>query len=64
MGINTPTDDEAGLQIGPTDQGMVRIFVASGETEIPLDFSPDDADAIAEELIAAATLARRAPNRS
>lgn len=62
MGINTPFDDEAELQIGPTDQGMVRIFVASGGAEIPLDFSPDDADAIAEELTAAAMTARRQKN--
>ena len=27
MGINTERDIEANLQIGPTDQGMVRIFI-------------------------------------
>ena len=26
MGINTPSDIEANLQIGPTSEGMVRIF--------------------------------------
>ncbi|GAB4517572.1 MAG: DUF6324 family protein [Parvularculaceae bacterium] len=58
MGIDDPTDIEADLQIGPTDQGMVRIFVAAGEIEIPMDFEPEDAEAIAEELIAAAKIAR------
>lgn len=58
MGINDPSDIEADLQIGPTDQGMVRIFVAAGEIEIPMDFEPEDAEAIAEELIAAAKAAR------
>lgn len=58
MGINDASDTEADLQIGPTDQGMVRIFVASGNIEIPMDFEPEDAEAIAEELIAAARAAR------
>lgn len=62
MGINSPSHDEAELQIGPTDTGMVRIFVASQGTEIPMDFAPDDADAIAEELTAAAQIARRSPS--
>lgn len=59
MGINTPTEEEAGLQIGPTDQGMVRIYVATESLEIPLDFTPEDAEAIAEELLAAADIVRR-----
>lgn len=59
MGINTETDMEAGLQIGPTDQGMVRIYVSSGEFELPMDFDPDDALEIAEELRLAAEAARK-----
>ena len=58
MGINTERDVEANLQIGPTDQGMVRLFVAAGTTEIPMDFDPEEAEDIAEELRAAAQAAR------
>ena len=59
MGLNTPSDDTADLQVGATDQGMVRLFVASERAEIPMDFDPDDAEAIAEELVAAAQAARK-----
>lgn len=58
MGIDTERDIEANLQIGPTDAGMVRIFIEAEGTEIPMDFSPDDAEEIAEEIIAAAARAR------
>ena len=54
MDINTERDAEANLQIGPTDQGMVRIFVSQGQVEIPMDFEPDEAQEIAEEILAAA----------
>lgn len=57
MSINSESDVEANLQIGPTDQGMVRIFVESGGTEIPMDFSPDEAEEIASEILAAAKAA-------
>ena len=59
MGINTERDIEANLQIGPTDQGFVRIFVEAGGTEIPMDFEPEEAEEIAEEIRAAAMAARR-----
>ncbi|MDW4496999.1 DUF6324 family protein [Sulfitobacter sp. D35] len=58
MGIDSERDIEANLQVGPTDKGMVRIFVESGGVEIPMDFTPDDAVEIAEEIMAAATRAR------
>tara|TARA_Y100000766_G_C18509984_1_gene413680 strand:- start:218 stop:409 length:192 start_codon:yes stop_codon:yes gene_type:complete len=58
MGINKQSDVESNLQIGPTDQGMVRIYVASGKMEIPMDFDPDEADEIAEELKTAAIAVR------
>ncbi|MBW7922555.1 MAG: hypothetical protein H3C51_10700 [Rubellimicrobium sp.] len=58
MGINNERDIEANLQIGPTDHGMVRLFVESGSTEIPMDFTPEEADEIAEEIVAAARAAR------
>lgn len=59
MGINTERDIEANLQIGPTDQGMVRLFVSAGPSvEIPMDFDPEEAEEIAEEIRAAAQAAR------
>ncbi|QDY68810.1 DUF6324 family protein [Qingshengfaniella alkalisoli] len=54
MGINTESDISANLQIGPTDQDMVRIFVEANGVEIPMDFEPDEAIEIAEEIRAAA----------
>lgn len=59
MGINTERDIEANLQIGPTDQGMVRLFVLADGIEIPMDFAPDEADEIAEEIRLAAQGARK-----
>ena len=59
MGINSPSDIAANLQIGPTDAGMVRIFIeAEGGIDLPLDLDPEEAEEIAEELRAAAEAAR------
>ncbi|MFE3835548.1 DUF6324 family protein [Pseudogemmobacter sonorensis] len=59
MTINKQSDIAANIQIGPTDQGMVRIYVeAEGGIELPLDFDPEEAEEIAEELRAAAEAAR------
>ncbi|UWQ27589.1 DUF6324 family protein [Leisingera sp. M523] len=58
MSINTERDIEANMQIGPTDQGMVRIFIDTGSVEIPMDFDPEEAEEIAEEIRAAAQAAR------
>ncbi|MEE4208247.1 MAG: DUF6324 family protein [Parvularcula sp.] len=58
MPINAPSDIEADLQVGPTDQGMVRIYLHGPDVDLPLDFDPEDAEAIAEELKAAAMAAR------
>ncbi len=58
MGINKQSDVEASLQIGPTDLGMVRIYVTGDGVDLPLDFDADAADEIAEELQAAARAAR------
>ena len=60
MSINTESDQAADLQIGPTSMGMVRIYVAAAGVEIPMDFEPEEAEEIAEELRAAAAQARRA----
>ena len=58
MGINSERDIEANLQIGPTDKGMVRIYVEGNGAEIPMDFDPAEADEIADEIKAAARAAR------
>ena len=58
MGINRQSDVAADIQIGPTDQGMVRIYVEGEGIDLPLDFDPDEAAEIAEELLAAAEAAR------
>lgn len=59
MGINDASDLSASLQIGPTDHGMVRIYVVGDRFEIPMDFDPDEAREIAEELQAAAVRAEK-----
>ena len=58
MGIDSERDVEANLQIGPTDQGMVRLFIESHGIEVPMDFEPEEAEEIAEEILAAAKAAR------
>ena len=58
MGIDKQSDIAANLQIGPTSVGMVRIYVEAEGVELPLDFDPDEAEEIAEELMAAAERAR------
>lgn len=54
MGINTPNDISANLQIGPTDAGMVRLYIHGDGLEVPMDFDPDEALEIAEEIRLAA----------
>ena len=63
MGINSESDIEANIQIGPTDIGMVRIFVEADGIEIPMDFDPEEAEEIAEEIRAAAIAARSVKKR-
>ena len=58
MGINKESDISANIQIGPTSLGMVRIYVEAEGLELPLDFDPEEAEEIAEELRAAAEAAR------
>ena len=58
MGIDKESDIAANLQIGPTSLGMVRIYVEGDGVDLPLDFDPDEAEEIAEELLAAAEAAR------
>lgn len=58
MGINDESDIDANLQIGPTSLGMVRLYVEGGGVELPMDFEPEEAEEIAEELKVAAAQAR------
>jgi hypothetical protein len=59
MSINSQSNIAANLQVGPTDQGMVRIYLEAEGLDLPLDFDPDEATEIAEELLAAAEAARQ-----
>lgn len=58
ININSETDISADLQIGPTSLGMVRLFLAANNIEVPMDFTPEEAEEIAEEIKSAAQLAR------
>jgi hypothetical protein len=58
VGINRESDVAANLQIGPTSLGMVRLYIETVTVELPLDFEPEEAEEIAEELRAAAEKAR------
>ncbi|WP_380054193.1 DUF6324 family protein [Falsihalocynthiibacter sp. SS001] len=54
MGINTEKNVTANLQIGPTSVGNVRLYIEAEGVEIPMDFTPEEALEIAEEIRAAA----------
>ncbi|MBC7180416.1 MAG: hypothetical protein KBT70_03620 [Roseovarius sp.] len=58
MGINSESEIEANLQIGPTDQGMVRLYIEAQGIDLPMDFTPEEAEEIAQEIIASAQAAR------
>jgi len=58
MGIDKQSDQAANLQIGPTSLGMVRVYLEGDGIDLPLDFDPEEAEEIAEELMAAAAAAR------
>ena len=60
MNLDKQSDISANLQIGPTTLGMVRIYVEGNGIELPMDFDPDEADEIADEIKAAAARARAA----
>ena len=60
MGIDSETDQAASLQIGPTSEGMVRIYIEGEGIDLPMDFDPEEAEEIANELRAAAQRARGA----
>jgi len=54
LSIDSESDRAANLVIGPTSLGMVRIYVEAEGIELPMDFEPDEALEIADELRAAA----------
>ena len=56
--LNRQTDESASLQIGPTDKGMVRVFVATDTFDLPMDFTAEEAQEIADELLAAIELVK------
>ena len=58
MGINSESEVSANIQIGPTNLGMVRIYVEGDGIDLPMDFDPEEAEEIAEEIKAAAARAR------
>ena len=58
MGIDSESDVTANLQIGPTNLGMVRIYVEGDGIEVPMDFEPEEAEEIADEIKAAAARAK------
>jgi len=59
MGIDSESDTAASIQIGPTTLGTVRIYLEGDGIDLPLDFEPEEAEEIAEELRAAAAAARK-----
>lgn len=61
MGIDKESNITANLQIGPTSLGMVRIYIEAEGIDLPMDFEPDEARDIAEEILAAAACIDGAP---
>lgn len=59
MAREDDSDVAADLRVAPTTLGMVRIHVTAEDgTDLPMDFDPEEAEEIAEELRAAAATAR------
>ncbi len=56
MGLNSESEVAADLVIGPTDQGMVRIYISGNGVDLPMDFDPEEALEIADEMRAAAMM--------
>lgn len=63
MSIDKESEVAGDLQIGPTSLGMVRIYIIGEGFELPFDFEPEEAEEIAEELLAAAEAAREILDR-
>jgi len=54
LGIDSESDKAANLVIGPTSLGMVRIYVEAEGVDLQMDFEPEEALEIADELRTAA----------
>lgn len=63
MGIDDESEVAATLQIGPTSEGMVRLYLEGEGVSLPLDFEPEEAEEIADELRGAAERARAAQRK-
>ena len=63
MGIDSESDVAADLVIGPTSEGMVRIYVTAEGVDLPMDFAPEEAIEIADELRAAALMVQKGRQR-
>jgi len=63
MAGNSEEEEGGNLTIGPTTLGMVRIHLTADGVDLPLDFDPEEAEEIAEELRAAAKMARQGGGR-
>ena len=63
MGIDSESDVAADLMIGPTSEGMVRIYVTAEGVDLPMDFAPEEAIEIADELRAAALMVQKGRQR-
>ena len=50
---------EADFQVGPTDQGMVRFIITTKDRVINLEFEPEEAREICEEIETSAVRAER-----
>jgi len=64
MGIDKQSNVAANLQIGPTTNGMVRIYIEGDGIDLPLDFDPEEAEEIADEIKAAAARAKAVGQKS
>jgi hypothetical protein len=59
MAREDDSDVAADLRVAHTTLGMVRIHITAEDgTDLPMDFDPEEAEEIAEELRAAAATAR------
>lgn len=58
-GINKETDESGEIQIGPTSEGMVRLYFRTSQFDLPMDFMPEEAEEIAAEIVEAANIARQ-----
>jgi len=58
LGINKENNVIADLQVGPTSMGMVRLYISAEGFDYPMDFHPEEAEEIAQEIILAAKKAK------